>query len=79
MNVFRTTYLPEYVPEIDETWQTCMTRWATHAASSRARLGAVVSGYSDAEFTLSGPYWPRYPTTGVFRTTYLPEQTCVAR
>ncbi|KAH3891541.1 hypothetical protein DPMN_015645 [Dreissena polymorpha] len=88
MGVFRTTYLPEYVPEINETWQTCVARWATHLPSSRARLGTVVSGKSDAEYTLTGPYWPRYPIMVIFRTTYITEyvpkidetwQTCVAR
>ncbi|KAH3695118.1 hypothetical protein DPMN_082574 [Dreissena polymorpha] len=53
-----------------------MARWATHPPSSSARLGAVVSGESIAEGTLTGP------------RTYLPEyvsesdetwQTCVAR
>ncbi|KAH3805340.1 hypothetical protein DPMN_102710 [Dreissena polymorpha] len=43
----------------DETWQTCVARWATHPPSSSARLGAVVSGESVAEGTLTDPYWPQ--------------------
>ncbi|KAH3806104.1 hypothetical protein DPMN_134418 [Dreissena polymorpha] len=88
MGVFRTAYLPEYVSESDDTWQICVARRATHARSSSARLGAVVSGESVDEGTLTGPYWPRCPIMGAFRATYLPEymsesddtwQTCVAR
>ncbi|KAH3752052.1 hypothetical protein DPMN_186660 [Dreissena polymorpha] len=54
IGVFRTNYHPEYVPEFDEIWQTCMARSAMHASSPRASLSAVVSGDSDAEYTLTG-------------------------
>ncbi|KAH3695546.1 hypothetical protein DPMN_083007 [Dreissena polymorpha] len=40
------------------------TRWATHPPSSSARLGAVVSGESVADGTLTDLYWPRYPIMG---------------
>ncbi|KAH3805895.1 hypothetical protein DPMN_134205 [Dreissena polymorpha] len=73
MGVFRTAYLPEYVSESDDNWQICVARRATHARSSSARLGAVVSGESVDEGTLTGPYWPRCPIMGAFRATYLPE------
>ncbi|KAH3783780.1 hypothetical protein DPMN_161730 [Dreissena polymorpha] len=46
---------PEYVSESDETLQTCVARWAPHPPSSSARFGAVVSGESVAEGTLTGP------------------------
>ncbi|KAH3844555.1 hypothetical protein DPMN_086814 [Dreissena polymorpha] len=81
-------YQTEYESESDETWQTCVTRWATHAPSSSARLGAVVSGESVADGTLTVTYLLRYPIIGAcmrnYQTEYVSEsdetwQTSVAR
>ncbi|KAH3830948.1 hypothetical protein DPMN_104205 [Dreissena polymorpha] len=57
-------YLSEKVCHSDETWQTCVARWVTHAQSSKWRLSAIASGESVDESTLTGPYWPRYPIIG---------------
>ncbi|KAH3845694.1 hypothetical protein DPMN_087977 [Dreissena polymorpha] len=37
------------VTQSDETWQTCLARWATHAKSAMWRLSATASGESVAE------------------------------
>ncbi|KAH3706272.1 hypothetical protein DPMN_065657 [Dreissena polymorpha] len=81
-------YQTEYVSESDETWKTSVGRWVTHAPSSSARLGAVVSGERVAEGTITGPYWLRFPIIGACMRTYQTEyvsesdetwQTCAAR
>ncbi|KAH3845639.1 hypothetical protein DPMN_087921 [Dreissena polymorpha] len=37
------------VTQSDETWQTCLARWATHAKSAMRRLSVTASGESVAE------------------------------
>ncbi|KAH3877968.1 hypothetical protein DPMN_001847 [Dreissena polymorpha] len=37
------------VTQSDETWQTCLARWATHAKSAMWRLSVTASGESVAE------------------------------
>ncbi|KAH3802554.1 hypothetical protein DPMN_156232 [Dreissena polymorpha] len=66
-------YLSEYVTQSDETWQTCLPRWVTHAESAIWRLSAIASGESVAEGTVTGPYWPRYPIIGAYDRDYLSE------
>ncbi|KAH3798357.1 hypothetical protein DPMN_151956 [Dreissena polymorpha] len=39
------TYQPMYVSESDETWQTYVPQWATHAPSSSARRGTAALTY----------------------------------
>ncbi|KAH3802555.1 hypothetical protein DPMN_156233 [Dreissena polymorpha] len=81
-------YLSEYVTQSDETWQTCLPRWVTHAESAIWRLSAIATGESVAEGTLTGPYWPRYPIIGAYDRDYISEyvtqsdetwQTCSPR
>ncbi|KAH3877980.1 hypothetical protein DPMN_001859 [Dreissena polymorpha] len=40
---------PKVTQSDDETWQTCLARWATHAKSAMWRLSATASGESVAE------------------------------
>ncbi|KAH3689447.1 hypothetical protein DPMN_194448 [Dreissena polymorpha] len=48
-------YLSEYVTQSDESWQTCLARWATHAKSAMWRPQCTASGESVAEGTLNWP------------------------
>ncbi|KAH3798370.1 hypothetical protein DPMN_151969 [Dreissena polymorpha] len=55
------TYHTDYVSESDETWQTCVPKWTTHAPGSSVCLGAAVSGESVDEGTLKGPILATLP------------------